>query len=182
MSRMLLAITLFLSCAMAQAAYYECRDLKGNITLQQQPCQGVGVKQKQIALNEKPAKDDQAGSVLDAGEGAAAWSADLQQSLSKLGLSIRPEAYRNRFGMLREQHAWWLSASLALSVFGWWYGLTLLVTAFRQSFWWGIGYLFVPFVALIFIVVYWPRTWRYFLMNLVFLAAAFGLFMFAPLF
>jgi len=38
------------------------------------------------------------------------------------------------------------------------YGIKLLILAFQTSVLWGLGYLFVPFVSLIFIVMHWDKT------------------------
>ena len=35
------------------------------------------------------------------------------------------------------------------------YGIMLLVKAFQTSVLWGLGYIFVPFVSLVFVVVHW---------------------------
>lgn len=37
-------------------------------------------------------------------------------------------------------------------------GLWLLINAFRVSVWWGLGYLFVPFVALFFLFSHWDEA------------------------
>ena len=44
-----------------------------------------------------------------------------------------------------------LVASLGMLVFG----IQILIKAFQQSIWWGLGYLFVPFVGLFYIVMFW---------------------------
>lgn len=46
------------------------------------------------------------------------------------------------------------------------YGIQLLILAFKESVLWGLGYLFVPFVALIFIFMHWDKTKKPFLMCL----------------
>lgn len=46
------------------------------------------------------------------------------------------------------------------------YGIILLIKAFQTSVWWGLGYLFVPFVALVFIVMHWNVAKKPFLMSL----------------
>lgn len=46
-------------------------------------------------------------------------------------------------------------------------GAWLLVTAFRESVLWGLGSLFVPFVALIFVLRNFGRAWRPFLVNVI---------------
>jgi hypothetical protein len=47
------------------------------------------------------------------------------------------------------------------------YGFVLVVRAFQVSLVWGLGYLFVPFVSLIFIIVYWQVAKAPFLKSLI---------------
>jgi hypothetical protein len=47
------------------------------------------------------------------------------------------------------------------------YGIQLLVLAFRTSILWGLGYLLVPFVALVFIVMHWDEAREPFLKGLI---------------
>jgi hypothetical protein len=47
------------------------------------------------------------------------------------------------------------------------YGLYLVVIAFQESILWGLGYLFVPFVNIVFIIMYWQQTKGPFLKGLV---------------
>jgi hypothetical protein len=46
------------------------------------------------------------------------------------------------------------------------YGLKLLILAFRTSILWGLGYLLVPFVGLIFVIVHWDKAGSPFLRSL----------------
>jgi len=46
------------------------------------------------------------------------------------------------------------------------YGIILLVKAFQVSIWWGLGYLLVPFVALVFVIMHWDVAKKPFLMSL----------------
>jgi hypothetical protein len=46
------------------------------------------------------------------------------------------------------------------------YGIALVIKAFQVSVLWGLGYLFVPFVSLIFIVVHWQIAKDPFLKSL----------------
>ncbi len=46
-------------------------------------------------------------------------------------------------------------------------GIWLLVLAFRESFIWGIGFIIVPFVSLIFVALHWGKAWKPFLINVV---------------
>jgi len=41
-------------------------------------------------------------------------------------------------------------ASIAMMVFG----IQILIKAFQESVWWGLGYILVPFVSLIYIVMF----------------------------
>jgi FtsH-binding integral membrane protein len=47
------------------------------------------------------------------------------------------------------------------------YGIILLVKAFQTSVWWGLGYIFVPLVSLIFVIVHWQVAKKPFLMSLI---------------
>lgn len=47
------------------------------------------------------------------------------------------------------------------------FGIHLLIVAFRTSILWGLGYLFVPFVALIFVIVHWSEAKTPFLRSLI---------------
>ncbi|MCH2209196.1 MAG: hypothetical protein MK132_25485 [Lentisphaerales bacterium] len=38
------------------------------------------------------------------------------------------------------------------------YGLQLLIMAFRESILWGLGYLFIPLVSLLFVIVHWGEA------------------------
>ena len=59
------------------------------------------------------------------------------------------------------------------------YGIILLVKAFQTSIWWGLGYLLVPLVALVFIVVHWEVAKQPFLTSLTAIPfIAVGLFLF----
>ena len=44
--------------------------------------------------------------------------------------------------------------------------LVTCVEAFQQSIWWGLGYLFVPFVGLFYIVMFWDDVKKPFLYSL----------------
>ena len=46
------------------------------------------------------------------------------------------------------------------------YGFILLIRAFQAGILWGLGYIFVPFVALIFIIVHWDDAKSPFLKSL----------------
>jgi hypothetical protein len=53
-------------------------------------------------------------------------------------------------------------------------GLWLLIVAFRQSILWGLAYMFVPFAALVFIIVHWQEAKKPFLVLLLGLALMVG--------
>lgn len=46
------------------------------------------------------------------------------------------------------------------------FGIQLIILAFRTSILWGLGYLFVPFVSLIFIAMHWDEAKTPFLRGL----------------
>jgi hypothetical protein len=46
------------------------------------------------------------------------------------------------------------------------YGIILLVKAFQTSILWGLAYIFIPFVALIFVIMHWEVAKKPFLMGL----------------
>ncbi len=54
------------------------------------------------------------------------------------------------------------AASIGMLVFG----VQILIKAFQQSVWWGLGYILVPFVGLIYIVMFWDDTKKPFLYSL----------------
>jgi hypothetical protein len=37
-------------------------------------------------------------------------------------------------------------------------GIMLLIVAFKENIWWGLGSIFVPFVALIFVIMHWQKS------------------------
>lgn len=47
------------------------------------------------------------------------------------------------------------------------FGIQLLIAAFKTSVLWGLGYLFVPFVSLIFVIVHWDVAKTPFLRGLI---------------
>jgi hypothetical protein len=47
------------------------------------------------------------------------------------------------------------------------FGIQLLITAFQTSILWGLGYIFVPFVSLIFVIVHWSVAKKPFLRGLI---------------
>ena len=46
------------------------------------------------------------------------------------------------------------------------YGIILLIRAFEASILWGLGYIFIPFVSLIFVIVHWEDAKSPFLKGL----------------
>lgn len=46
------------------------------------------------------------------------------------------------------------------------FGVLLIIAAFKESILWGLGYLFVPFVSLIFVIVHWDEAKAPFLKGL----------------
>lgn len=47
------------------------------------------------------------------------------------------------------------------------YGIILMVKSFQVSIWWGLGYIFIPLVSLIFIIVHWQVAKDPFLKSLI---------------
>ena len=45
-------------------------------------------------------------------------------------------------------------------------GIWLLVVAFQESIWWGIGSLLLPIVGLIFVILHWQEAKKPFLIQL----------------
>ena len=45
-------------------------------------------------------------------------------------------------------------------------GIMLLIVAFKESILWGLGCIFIPFVALIFIVMHWEQSKKPFFIEL----------------
>lgn len=45
-------------------------------------------------------------------------------------------------------------------------GIVILVEAFKTHILWGLGSLFIPIVALVFVLVHWNRAGKAFLVNL----------------
>ena len=45
-------------------------------------------------------------------------------------------------------------------------GIWLLILAFQESILWGLGYIFVPFVSLIFVIMHWDKAAKPFLIGL----------------
>jgi hypothetical protein len=45
-------------------------------------------------------------------------------------------------------------------------GIWFLIVAFRQSVWWGLGCLFVPFVSLVFLIMHWRDAAKPFFVSL----------------
>lgn len=37
-------------------------------------------------------------------------------------------------------------------------GIWLLVVAFQESIWWGLGCLLIPFVSLVFVIMHWSES------------------------
>jgi len=46
------------------------------------------------------------------------------------------------------------------------FGIILLIESFKTSILWGLGYVFVPFVSLVFVIVHWDRAKQPFLRSL----------------
>jgi len=58
------------------------------------------------------------------------------------------------------------------------YGVILLIEAFKESILWGLGYLFIPFCSLVFIIMHWEKCKKSFLrllLGVLIYAIGFGL-------
>ena len=61
------------------------------------------------------------------------------------------------------------------------FGIILLIKAFQESVLWGLGYLFVPFVSLVFVIMHWDKCKSPFLKSLIGVAIyVVGIIMLAP--
>lgn len=61
------------------------------------------------------------------------------------------------------------------------FGIILLIKAFQESILWGLGYLFVPFVGLVFIIKFWDICRKPFLNSLIGVALyVVGMILWAP--
>ena len=58
-------------------------------------------------------------------------------------------------------------------IIGIFYSIVLIIRAFQTHILWGLGYLIVPFVSLIFIVMHWEVAKKPFLMSLLALVILF---------
>ena len=45
-------------------------------------------------------------------------------------------------------------------------GIMFLVAAFRESIWWGLACMFLPFVSFFYLIVHWPEARKPFLIQL----------------
>lgn len=45
-------------------------------------------------------------------------------------------------------------------------GIWFLVVAFRQTVWWGLGCIFIPFVSLVFLIMHWGDAAKPFFVSL----------------
>ncbi len=45
-------------------------------------------------------------------------------------------------------------------------GIMVLIKAFQESVWWGLGCIFVPFVGLVFVIMHWAVAKQGFLIQL----------------
>lgn len=150
---------LFLSLAnVARAEFYECRDLAGNITLQQKPCAGTGVKQHKVEIGTNSASGKTG--VLSSGSlhfSSADPLAIFPWLINKAGLTTVVARIKLRFFSLKEVRPWVLATILTLYLYGLWYHFKVVHLSFQRSTAWGLGNLFVPFC----IFVYIAKNWRY---------------------
>jgi len=52
---------------------------------------------------------------------------------------------------------------IIIGIFG---ELMLLIAAFRESIWWGLACLCLPFISFFFLIVHWPKARRPFFLQL----------------
>ena len=52
-------------------------------------------------------------------------------------------------------------------IIGLFFGIQILILAFKESPIWGLGFIFVPFVSLIFVIMHWDKTKSPFLRGLI---------------
>lgn len=71
---------------------------------------------------------------------------------------------------------------LAGSILCIFYSFVLLIRAFQTSIWWGLGYLFVPFVSLVFLIIHWDVAKKPFLMSLLGILISIGGMLLSPAF
>ena len=45
-------------------------------------------------------------------------------------------------------------------------GIWFLVVAFRQTIWWGLGSIFIPFVSIVFLIMHWADAKKPFFVSL----------------
>lgn len=57
----------------------------------------------------------------------------------------------------------WAAGAIIALIFG----IQLLIIAFKTHILWGLGYIFVPFCGLVFIIMYWQETKSPFLKSLI---------------
>lgn len=58
-------------------------------------------------------------------------------------------------------------------IIGIYYSIVLIIRAFQTHILWGLGYLIVPFVSLIFVIMHWDVAKKPFLMSLLTLVILF---------
>jgi len=58
-------------------------------------------------------------------------------------------------------------------IIGIYYSIVLIIRAFQTHILWGLGYLIVPFVSLIFVIMHWDVAKKPFLMSLLALVILF---------
>lgn len=144
--------------------YYECKDLKGRISLQQEPCSGFGVKQTELNMDGSPgtAKPGEAAGATTAAGGA-------MQSVTAFAdryANIDAGKLKEKLQKAREESPFMLLVFFVLLMFAVWNSLVLIYLAFSQSVWWGLAYLFVPLGGLVYVFLYWHDADKPFLISL----------------
>ena len=154
--------------------YYQCKDLVGHISLQQQPCTGVGVTQTEIGSDgspkdSTPATSGNSSSGSSSSNGSSLDVSALRQEVSSLISHydrVDKEAVTKKLQQSKADHPVALMAFFVFVLLALWHGLLLIYLAFSQSIWWGLGYLFVPLAGLVYVIIYWSDAKKAFLTNL----------------
>jgi hypothetical protein len=176
-------LVMLLLCAIVNAEdpaevgkYYECKDSRGNISFQQQACSGANVKETSKVLpTAKPmvsSTDKKVGdvSVVSVTNTITSLVSATGHTSSKLAPLLQTpdavaEQFKQRLQIAKEQKPVVLAACLILMLIAVWYAVVLVYLAFRQSIFWGVGYLFIPLVGMIYIVLHWDDAGKPFLIS-----------------
>ncbi len=141
--------------------YYQCKDLRGRISLQQTPCAGTGVSQTEIEVDGSPKLSTSNDSVM-----ASAHLGAASTLMSSVNVDQQSKVLVEKLQKARRDKPVVLVGLVLLAMIAVWYGLVLIYLAFCQSIWWGLAYLFIPVAGLVYVVIYWHDTSKPFLINI----------------